>query len=105
MTENTIISPGSHGFEPVNRRERRLDRKFRERRRRFVADYQGKPGTWFVADGSAPRSIESIAATGVPKEDLVKFKDSHHKDLRPGGYDPVARLKDQEIDGVSAEVL
>ena len=40
-----------------------------------------------------------------PKEDLVKFKDVHHKDLRPGGWDPVERLKDQDIDGVSAEVL
>ena len=102
---NTVISADSHVFEPVNLWEKRLDRKFREKGPRFVPDYQGKPGTWFVADGINPRSIESIAATGIPKEDLVKFKDIHHKDLRPGGYDPVARLKDQEMDGVSAEVL
>jgi len=105
MTESIIISADSHVFEPVNLWETRMDRKFRERGPRFVPDYQGKPGTWFVCDGINPRSIDSIAATGIPKEDLVKFKGLHHKDLRPGGYDPVERLKDQDIDGVSGEVL
>jgi crotonobetainyl-CoA:carnitine CoA-transferase CaiB-like acyl-CoA transferase/predicted TIM-barrel fold metal-dependent hydrolase len=102
---NTIISADSHVFEPVNLWESRLDRKHRERGPRFVTDWQGKPGTWLVADGIAPHSIDSFAATGIPKQDLVRVKGVHHKDLRPGGYDPVARLKDQEIDGVSAEVL
>ena len=105
MTENTIISADSHVFEPVNLWETRMDRKFRERGPKFVSDYQGKPGTWFVCEGINPRAIASIAAVGIAKEDLVKFKDVHHKDLRPGGYDPVERLKDQDIDGVSGEVL
>jgi len=105
MPDSTIISADSHVFEPVDLWETRLDRKYRERGPRFVADYQGKPGTWFVCEGIAPRSISSIAAAGVAKEDLVKFTGVHHKDLRPGGYDPHARLKDQDIDGVSGEVL
>ena len=41
MTENTIISADSHVFEPVNLWETRMDKKFRERGPRFVADYQG----------------------------------------------------------------
>ncbi len=105
MTDNTIISADSHVFEPVNLWETRMDRKFRERGPRFVADYQGKPGTFFVCDGIDARAIASIAAAGIPKEDLIKFKDVHHRDLRSGGYDPVERLKDQDIDGVSGEVL
>jgi predicted TIM-barrel fold metal-dependent hydrolase len=105
MADTTIISADSHVFEPVDLWETRLDRKFREHGPRFVTDYNGKPGTWFVCEGISPRSITSIAATGVPKEDLVKFKDVQHKDLRPGGYDPIARLEDQAIDGISAEVL
>jgi predicted TIM-barrel fold metal-dependent hydrolase len=104
-TDGIIISADSHVFEPVNLWESRIDKKFRERGPRFVADYQGKPGTYFVCDGIAPRAIDSIAAAGIPKEDLVKFKNVHHRDLRPGGYDPVERLKDQDIDGVSGEVL
>ncbi len=105
MVDSTIISADSHVFEPVNLWESRIDKKYRERGPRFVADYQGKPGTFFVCDGINPRPIASIAAAGIPKEDLVKFKDVHHRDLRAGGYDPVARLADQAIDGVSGEVL
>jgi len=104
-SEGVVLSADSHVFEPVDLWETRMDRKFRDRGPRFVSDYQGKPGTWFVCEGISPRAISSIAATGVPKEDLVKFIDVHHKDLRPGGYDPVERLKDQDIDGVSGEVL
>src|SRR4051812_16532599 len=105
MPQETIISADSHVFEPVNLWETRLERKFRDTGPRFVTEYQGKPGGWFVAEGIEPRSISSIAAIGVPKEDLVKFTNIQHKDLRPGGYDPVERLKDQDIDGVSGEVL
>jgi len=102
---NSVISADSHVFEPVNLWESRMDKKFRDRCPRFVLDWQGKPGTWFVADGINPRTIDSIAAAGIPKEELVKFKNVRHKDLRPGGYDPVERLKDQDIDGVCGEVL
>lgn len=105
MADNIIISADSHVFEPVNLWETRIDKKYRERGPRFVADWQGKPGTYFVCDGINPRAIASIAAAGIPKEELVKFKDVHHRDLRAGGYDPVERLKDQAIDGVSGEVL
>jgi hypothetical protein len=66
---------------------------------------KGKPGTWFVCEGTVPRSVASIAAVGIPKEELVKFAAAHYQDLRPGGYDPAARLKDQDTDGVSGEVL
>ena len=105
MAANTIISADSHVFEPINLWESRLDKRLRDRAPRFIPDYQGKPGTWFVCEGVSPRSVASIAAVGIPKEDLVKFAAAHYKDLRPGGYDPIERLKDQDIDGVSAEVL
>lgn len=105
MSADVIISADSHVFEPIDLWEKRLDRRLRERGPRFVPSYQGKPGTWFVCEGATPRSVASIAAVGVPKEDLVKFSGANYQDLRPGGYDPVERLKDQDIDGVSAEVL
>jgi predicted TIM-barrel fold metal-dependent hydrolase len=105
MAADTIISADSHVFEPINLWETRIDKKFRDRAPRFIPNYNDKPGTWFVCEGIAPRSVASIAAVGIPKEELVKFADAHYKDLRPGGYDPVERLKDQDIDGVSGEVL
>lgn len=105
MAANTILSADSHVFEPVNLWQTRLDRKFRERGPRFVPNYQGQPGTWFVCDGATPRSVAGIAAVGVPKEELINFAGAHYQDLRQGGYDPVERLKDQDLDGVSGEVL
>lgn len=102
---NRVISADSHVFEPVNLWDTRLGKKFRDRGPRFEVNWQGKGGTWFVCEGATPRSIDSIAAAGVPKEDLVKFKNMSFKDLRPGGYDPVERLKDQDIDGICGEVL
>ncbi len=105
MAAEKILSADSHVFEPINLWETRIDREFRERAPRFVTDYQGKPGTWFVCEGVAPRSVASIAAVGVPKDELAKFQAAHYRDLRPGGYDPVERLKDQDIDGVCGEVL
>jgi len=105
MATEVIISADSHVFEPVNLWETRLDKKYRERGPRYVPNYQGKPGTWFVCEGVAARSVAGIGAVGIPKEDLVKFAGAHYKDLRAGGYDPVERLKDQDIDGISGEVL
>ena len=105
MAIETILSADSHVFEPINLWEARIERRYRDRAPRFIADHQGKQGTWFVCEGVAPRSVASIAAVGIPKEELVKFQAAHYQDLRPGGYDPVERLKDQDIDGVSGEVL
>jgi predicted TIM-barrel fold metal-dependent hydrolase len=105
MSPETILSADSHVFEPINLWETRIERRFRERAPRFIADHEGRPGTWFVCEGVMPRSVASIAAVGIPKEELTKFQAAHYKDLRPGGYDPVERLKDQDIDGVSGEVL
>lgn len=105
MARETIISADSHVFEPINLWEARIDKPFRARGPHFIPNYQGQEGTWFVCDGMKPRSVAGIAAVGIPKEDLAKFANSHYKDLRPGGYDAAARLQDQEIDGVSGEVL
>jgi len=105
MPASIILSADSHVFEPIDLWQTRLDKKYRERGPRFVPDWQGQPGTWFICEGSVPRAVASIAAVGIPKEELIKFTGAHYKDLRPGGYDPVERLKDQDIDGISGEVL
>ncbi len=105
MAAEVIISADSHVFEPIDLWEKRIDARLRERGPRYLPNYQGKPGTWFVCEGATPRSVAGIGAVGIPKEKLLEFAGSHYQDLRAGGYDPVERLKDQDIDGVSAEVL
>ena len=105
MSDKIIISADSHVFEPVKMWEERIDKKYLDKAPRFIPDYQGKPGTWFVCEGTPGRSVGAIAAVGMNKAELGKFASATYKDLRPGGYDPAGRLKDQDVDGLVAEVL
>jgi hypothetical protein len=102
MTANTIISR-THTYSTVNLWETRLDRNS-VNGDRFVPEYQGKPGTWFVADSINPDRSTASQPWVLPG-DLVRVQSVRYKDRGPGGWDPVERLKDQDIDGVSAEVL
>jgi predicted TIM-barrel fold metal-dependent hydrolase len=64
-----------------------------------------RKGDLFVIDGmSRPIPMGLIAAAGKPAEELtllgVKFEELHR-----GGWDPEARMADQDRDGVAAEVI
>jgi predicted TIM-barrel fold metal-dependent hydrolase len=100
-----IISADSHVFEPADLWHDRLDARFKDRAPRIIPGYQGQSGSYFVAEGIAPYRISKIAALAVKPEDLPKFDDASMKDLRMGGWDPSARLRDQDQDGLSAEVI
>ncbi|HIM69966.1 MAG TPA: amidohydrolase [Gammaproteobacteria bacterium] len=100
-----IISADSHVFEPADLWHDRLDARFKDRAPRFIPNYQGQPGTYFVAEGVKPYRISKIAALAVKPEDLPKFDDASVNDLQMGGWDPAARLRDQEKDGLCAEVI
>ena len=64
-----------------------------------------KLGEVFVVDGmSRPLSLSTAAAAGKRPED-IKSSGAHFDDLHRGGWDPEARMGDQDRDGVSAEVI
>jgi predicted TIM-barrel fold metal-dependent hydrolase len=46
-----------------------------------------------------------VAAAGRPAEKIGPFENVPWEELHPGGWDPVARLREQDRDGVAAEVL
>ena len=98
-----VISADSHITEPPGTYVDRCDRKFRERAPRMVRD--PKLGDMFLVDGmKRPLLMGLVAAAGKSAEQLavggVKFDEMHR-----GGWDPDARLAEQERDGVSAEIL
>jgi len=65
---------------------------------------RGELGDFMIADGILPLPVGlGIAAPRDPKD--YKFFGVKYEEARPGGWDPDQRLKDQDIDGVSAEVL
>jgi predicted TIM-barrel fold metal-dependent hydrolase len=98
-----IISADSHITEPPGTYVDRCDRKFRDRAPRMVRD--PKLGDMFLVDGmKRPLLMGLVAAAGKSAEQLavggVKFDEMHR-----GGWDPDARLAEQDRDGVSAEIL
>ena len=98
-----IISADSHITEAPGTYVDRIDRRFRDRAPHVVRD--AKRGDLFVIDGmDKPIPMGLIAAAGKPAEELRMFG-ALMEDMHPGGFDPEARLGEQDVDGVSAEVL
>jgi uncharacterized protein len=99
---DAIISADSHVSEPGDLWTTRIAAAYRDRAPHMEA--RGDMGDFMVADGISPMPVGlGIAAPRDPKD--IKFFGVKYEEARPGGWDPDARLKDQDIDGVSAEVL
>jgi predicted TIM-barrel fold metal-dependent hydrolase len=98
-----LISADSHITEPPDTYTARIDPRFRDRAPHIVHDE--KRGDLFVIEGlSRPIAMGLVAAAGKPAHELTKFG-ARFEDMHRGGWDPRARLADQERDGVAAEVL
>src|SRR5271156_4017545 len=101
--QKPIISADSHITEPPNTYIDNIDPKFRDRAPHMVRDE--KKGDLFMIDGmKRPIPMGLIAAAGKAAEELtllgIKFEELHR-----GGWDPDARMADQDRDGVAAEVI
>src|SRR5215468_3454351 len=98
-----IISADSHITEPPDTYTARIDKRFADRAPHVVRD--PKRGDLFIIDGmDKPIPMGLVAAAGKPAETLRMFG-AKLEDMHPGGFDPKARLAEQDVDGVSAEVL
>jgi predicted TIM-barrel fold metal-dependent hydrolase len=104
MPELRLISADSHIMEPADFWETRLDQKFRDRSPRVVPRPNG-PGYIFTAPGINPFPVAGGFGSGRSGEELREHLKKGYEAARPSGWDPVERIKDQEIDGVDAEVL
>jgi predicted TIM-barrel fold metal-dependent hydrolase len=98
-----VISADSHVTEPAGTYIDYIDRAFLDRAPRLVDT--GDEGDVFVVDGfKKPVVLGTAAAAGKPP-DQIRMRGDHFEDLHRGGWDPVARLGDQDRDGVAAEVI
>src|SRR5262249_19684075 len=100
-----VISADSHMMEPPDLWQERLDNKYKDRAPRVIQGYQGKKGSFFTVEGIRPFPVAGGFAAGNKPEDLPKAWEKGYEGCRPSGWDPAERIKDQEIDGVEAEVL
>ena len=98
-----VISADSHITEPPNTYLDHIDPAFRDRAPR-LRHIEGA-GDVFVIDGmKTPIPMGIVAAAGKPAEE-IRLMGTRFRDLHRGGWDPEARLADQDRDGVAAEVI
>jgi uncharacterized protein len=104
MANLRVISADSHVMEPAGLWEERLDKKFRDQAPRLVKN-EKRPGYLFTAPGMTPFPAAGGFAIGKSGDDLKEHLTKGYEAARPSGWDPAERLKDQDVDGVEAEVL
>jgi predicted TIM-barrel fold metal-dependent hydrolase len=103
-TMGPCISADSHITEPPGTYIDRIDPKFRDRAPRM--EYHEQLGDVMLIDnGKSLVPFWLVAAAGRPTEEVRLDSGKRWEQLWRGGWDPVARLADQDTDGVVAEII
>lgn len=103
MEKLRLISADSHVIEPQNFWAEHIDQKFRDRAPQVKRLESGRLA--LVAPGIPIASVTQGFARGKSGEALKEHLGKGYEAAPEGGWNPAARLKDQEVDGVEAEVL
>jgi uncharacterized protein len=99
----TIISADSHITEPADTYIDRIDPKFRDRAPYLAHDDEA--GDIFMIPGmKTPVPMGLVAAAGKPAEEITVFG-VKWEELHRGGWDPEARIGDQDRDGIDGEII
>jgi len=101
MSEYKIISADDHIVEPPDTWQARVPAKLRERAPKIIHTDDGD--AWQI-DGVRFRPLGVDSQAGKKFEDYRSSGETFQT-IRRGGFDPVERIKDMEIDGVDAQVL
>lgn len=106
MTSYPIVSADSHLCEPPDLWTSRLDHEYRDRAPRMITEYQGRKGLFFAyGDAFKPIPAPGMFGAGKTAEELIEHAKKGFEAAPASVWDPAARLKEQDIDGVSGEVL
>ncbi|HEX8768505.1 MAG TPA: amidohydrolase family protein [Jatrophihabitans sp.] len=100
-----LISADSHICEPPTLWTDRLPQRWQERSPRVVRNLDGREGEYFVCEDIQPRSVFAASSAGVPSEELPRRAAQGFAAAPPSVWDAKARLLEQDVDGVAAEVL
>ena len=98
------ISADSHVTEPGDCYLDRIDPRFRDRAP-VAATHDTMGAVMVVDNGATMIPYGMVAAAGRPAERIGPFEHVPWEELHQGGWDPKARVAEQERDGVAAEVL
>jgi uncharacterized protein len=105
LSRGVVISADSHVMEPADLWSARLPKALRDQAP-MVRKNEDRPGYSFHAPGLPASAVSGAWGAGRSGDDLkTHLQNAGYESARPSGWDPAERLKDQDIDGVSAEVL
>ncbi|MBI3635768.1 MAG: amidohydrolase [Candidatus Rokubacteria bacterium] len=101
MVTERLISADSHVNPRRDLWTRSAPRKLKDRAPRVEST---PDGDFWIVDSQITGGVGLDASAGLKPE---QFRPSGltYKDMRPGSYDPKARLDDMDLDGIDAEVL
>jgi predicted TIM-barrel fold metal-dependent hydrolase len=92
--------------EPPDLWTARVDEKHRDRAPRVVEGHGGKPGLFFTCgDAVMPVPVSGMFGAGKSAEELPEHLKKGFEIAPKSVWDPAARLAEQDVDGVSGEVL
>jgi predicted TIM-barrel fold metal-dependent hydrolase len=98
---HTIVSVDDHLVEPPGMFDGRLPRRLADRAPRVVETEEGHEVWQF--DGQLFFQVGLNAVVGRPREDWL-VEPTRFDEMRPGCFDPGARVRDMDINGVWASV-
>src|SRR5512145_582498 len=101
MATERIISADSHVNPEKELWTRDAPAAFKDRAPRVESTDMGD---FWIVDSQISGAIGLDSSAGRKPEEYKAFGLTY-KDMRPGAYDPKARLDDMNLDGVDAEVL
>ncbi|MGH8595765.1 MAG: amidohydrolase family protein [Gammaproteobacteria bacterium] len=105
IIQKPIISADSHVMEPPGTYIDRIDHKFRDRAPQVVSE-AGRGDIYLIPGMKDSIPMGLIAAAGKSAQELAEAAvTAKFEDLHRGGWDPQARIADQDCDGVAAEVI
>jgi predicted TIM-barrel fold metal-dependent hydrolase len=118
MPDFKLVSADSHVNEPPQAWER-VQREYGEHAPQVVKNPPGVPkGIWLCVEGIPPIGLSHYSKgqavgkdRGISEVEMenhfetIRFNEQFRYENYPGGWDPAARIKDQDIDGIEAEVL
>jgi predicted TIM-barrel fold metal-dependent hydrolase len=111
-----IISVDDHLLEPPDLFDRWLPRKYKDRAPKVVRsgirgdfwtemamDPEGRPTDWWIYEDMQFPLCRNLAASGFPRDEMG-MEGITFDEMRPGCYDPKARIADMDLNWVEASM-
>ena len=119
MADFKLISADGHLNDPPAAWER-VQKEYGERAPRVVDGLPDRKGLWLITEGlkpspccnpsvgflvAKPEGVTGMDVDQVDDDTIARFRENFRYEDHPGSWEPSVRLKEQDRDGVEAEVL